>query len=100
MQQELRKLCHKWEAEGRRSIHMGIGINSGAAVVGNIGSEEHMEYTAIGDAVNLASRLESATKELDVEIIVSENTYSAVRPLFRPLERTRTISFLMECLRL
>jgi adenylate cyclase len=82
MQKELRALCGKWQAEGRATLKMGVGINSGAAVVGNIGSAEHMEYTAIGDAVNLASRLESATKELDVEIIVSENTYSAVRPLF------------------
>jgi adenylate cyclase len=83
MQQELRKLCHKCETEGRGSIHMGIGINSGAAVVGNIGSEEHMEYTAIGDTVNLAARLESTSKELGLEIVVSEHTYHAVRPLFR-----------------
>jgi adenylate cyclase len=83
MQEELRKLCRKWESEGRRSIHMGIGINSGAAVVGNIGSEEHMEYTAIGDTVNLASRLESASKDLGLDIVVSEHTYHAVRPLFR-----------------
>jgi adenylate cyclase len=82
MQKELRALCAKWEAEGRRPIKMGIGINSGAAVVGNIGSAERMDYTAIGDTVNLASRLESATKELGVDIIVSEQTYEAVRPLF------------------
>jgi adenylate cyclase len=62
---------------------MGIGINSGSAVVGNIGSKERMEYTAIGDTVNLASRLESATKDLGFEIIVSEQTYDAVRPLFK-----------------
>ncbi len=83
MQKELRSLCAKWEAEGRARLKMGVGINSGAAVVGNIGTAEHMEYTAIGDAVNLAARLESATKELGVEIIVSEHTYSAVRSLFR-----------------
>jgi adenylate cyclase len=82
MQQELRALCVKWQAEGRETLKMGVGINSGAAIVGNIGSAEHMEYTAIGDAVNLASRLESATKELGLDIIVSEHTYSAVRPLF------------------
>jgi adenylate cyclase len=82
MQRELRTLCAKWQAEGRATLKMGVGINSGAAIVGNIGSAEHMEYTAIGDAVNLAARLESATKELGLEIIVSEHTYSAVRPLF------------------
>jgi adenylate cyclase len=83
MQRELRALCAKWQAEGRATFKMGVGINSGPAIVGNIGSAEHMEYTAIGDVVNLAARLESATKELGLEIVVSEHTYSAVRPLFR-----------------
>jgi adenylate cyclase len=83
MQRELQKLCVKWQAEGRPRVRMGIGINSGNAVVGNIGSEEHMEYTAIGDTVNLASRLESATKDLDAEIVVSESTYDTVRSMFK-----------------
>jgi adenylate cyclase len=83
MQRELVTLCSRWESEGRRGFKMGIGINSGSAVVGNIGSQEHMEYTAIGDTVNLAARLESATKDLQVDIIVSEHTYDSVRPLFK-----------------
>jgi adenylate cyclase len=82
MQKELVTLRNKWEAEGRPALRMGIGINSGAAVVGNIGSDQRMEYTAIGDTVNLASRLESASKELGFDIVVSEHTYQAVRPLF------------------
>jgi adenylate cyclase len=87
MQRELERLTVAWEGQGRRSFKMGIGINSGPAVVGNIGSQEHMEYTAIGDTVNLAARLETASKELSAEIVVSEHTHSAVRPLFqwRPL---------------
>jgi adenylate cyclase len=83
MQQELSKLSKEWEANGRQPIKMGIGINSGAAIVGNIGSEDRMEYTAVGDTVNLAARLESATKELGLDIAVSEQTYAAIRPLFQ-----------------
>jgi adenylate cyclase len=83
MQQELRVLCQKWETEGRMPIRVGIGINSGTAIVGNIGSSQRMEYTAIGDTVNLAARLESATKELEAAIVISEFTYNAVKGAFK-----------------
>ncbi|MES1260094.1 MAG: adenylate/guanylate cyclase domain-containing protein [Acidobacteriota bacterium] len=82
MQRELRHLAGRWEAEGI-DVRIGVGINSGPAVVGNIGSARRMDYTAIGDTVNLASRLESATKELGVGILVSEYTYNALRGIFR-----------------
>ena len=83
MQNELRELSSKWQSQGRAGFKMGIGINSGNAIVGNIGSEAHMEYTAIGDAVNLASRLQDATKEVDAEILVSGSTYDAAKGEFR-----------------
>lgn len=82
MQAELRSLAEKWKPEGL-NLRIGIGINSGPAIVGNIGSTRRMEYTAIGDTVNLASRLESATKELGVGILISEYTHNALRGSFR-----------------
>ena len=86
MQRELDLLRKKWRVEGRGQFHVGIGINSGSAIVGNIGSSRRMEYTAIGDTVNVASRLESATKELGADILVSASTYNAVREIFQVRE--------------
>jgi adenylate cyclase len=82
MQSELRSVTEKWRPDGL-NLRIGIGINSGPAIVGNIGSSRRMEYTAIGDTVNLASRLESATKELGVGILISEYTHNALRGSFR-----------------
>jgi len=56
------------------SIAIGIGINSGEAVIGNMGSDSRFDYTAIGDAVNTAARLESATKEVGVDLLIGKNT--------------------------
>ncbi len=64
-------------------IRVGVGINSGNAVVGSMGSSKHMEYTAIGDTVNCASYIEEATKEFGADIVISEYTYNAVRGLFK-----------------
>jgi adenylate cyclase len=77
MQQAVRGLRARWEAEGRMPIHIRVGINSGEVVVGDMGSRRIMAYTAIGSHVNLASRLES--KAPVDGVLVSEPVYLAVR---------------------
>jgi len=75
MQQELAMLNAELIAEGLPQINIGIGINTGEALVGNMGSEQRFDYSVIGDAVNLASRLESSSKTLGKTVVIGENTY-------------------------
>jgi len=79
MMSELRRLREKWAAEGRPDVNIGVGINTGDMVVGNMGSQMRFDYTVIGDSVNLASRLEGTNKEYGTNIIISEFTYEAVK---------------------
>jgi adenylate cyclase len=76
---ELNKLNQIYQFPFGFKIRMGAGINTGEAVVGNIGSAQLMEYTAVGDTVNVASRLQELTKEFNVPIIISEYVNEKVK---------------------
>lgn len=73
------ELQKKWLEEGKPKIEIGVGINTGDAFVGNIGSETRLEYTVIGDVVNLASRIESYNKIYKTHFLISSTTYEKVR---------------------
>ncbi|HXE74305.1 MAG TPA: adenylate/guanylate cyclase domain-containing protein [Candidatus Xenobia bacterium] len=96
MSRRVDELRAQWRVEGRPDIDVGIGISTGRVVVGNMGSRRRFNYTVLGDAVNLASRLEGVNKEYSTRILVSESTYkqagnsAALRPLlFRQLDWIR-----------
>jgi len=74
----LRKINVDFKARGLPEIKAGIGLHCGQVVAGNIGHVDRMEYTVIGDAVNLASRLEGMTKELECDVVLSEDLYRQV----------------------
>jgi len=90
MYRVLEALQPHFKEMGWPPIHIGVGVNSGRMSVGNMGSEIRLAYTVMGDAVNLASRLEGLTKEYGVSMIVGEVTRAEVPDvIFRELDRVR-----------
>ncbi|MDD5179875.1 MAG: adenylate/guanylate cyclase domain-containing protein [Gallionellaceae bacterium] len=90
MQRTLRELQPHFKQRGWPEIRIGVGINTGRVSVGNMGSEVRVAYTVMGDAVNLASRLEGITKQYGVGVIVGENTKAAVPDfVYRELDLVR-----------
>jgi adenylate cyclase len=75
MLERLERLNQYWETrEGRTPLRIGVAVHTGEAIIGNVGSEERMQYTAIGDTVNTASRIEGLTKQYGVMFIASETS--------------------------
>jgi adenylate cyclase len=92
MMTRVRQMQKKWEAEGRPRLDIGIGLNTGVASVGNMGSSLRYGYTALGDSVNLSSRLEGLNKDYGTHILVNQTTYLATQDsgfIFRELDLIR-----------
>jgi adenylate cyclase len=92
MMRRIRELQKQWESEGKPRLDIGIGLNTGVASVGNMGSALRYGYTALGDAVNLSSRLEGLNKDYGTHILANESTYAAAKDagfLFRELDIIR-----------
>jgi adenylate cyclase len=91
MMTDLKVFNDKRSTEGKMPIDHGMGINTDSIVSGNIGSPKRMDYTVIGDGVNLAARIESACKQYGAHILISEFTHKAVKATYR----TRQVDYVI-----
>lgn len=80
MLQRVNEMQKRWQDQGLPEIRIGIGIATGPMIVGNMGSEQRMDFSAVGNAVNLAARLQDMNKELGTQILISQECQSAVGP--------------------
>ncbi len=85
MHKQTEALTSHWFARSGEPLRIGVGVNTGEAVVGSMGSAQRLEFTAIGDTVNLASRLEGVARDFDVAIVISQETQKEIGSLF-PVE--------------
>ena len=90
IQRRMEELRHEMREEGFPEVVIGIGVNTGDAVIGNMGSASRFDYTCIGDAVNTAARMESATKEAGVDILIGASTAEFSR---HELEELKPMAF-------
>lgn len=91
MLERLRELQKEWKERGLEPLDIGIGVNTGEMIVGNMGSELRMDYTVIGDAVNLGARVEALTRDYKTYFIISEFTFEYVKDIieYEPLEEIK-----------
>src|SRR5574344_462989 len=75
---KVKEIKERWITEGKPKIDIGVGINTGDAFIGNVGTKERFEYTVIGDTVNIASRIEDYNKIYKTHILISEDTYNKI----------------------
>jgi len=78
LRQKVKQIRERWICEGKPKIDIGIGINTGDAFIGNVGTKNRFEYTVIGDTVNIASRIDDYNKIYKTNLLISENTYNKI----------------------
>ncbi len=93
MQKKLVQMREQWREQGKDELHVRIGLNTGSMIIGNMGSNFRMDYTMMGDSVNLASRLEGVNKAYGTSIMISQFTYQDVQDIIevRELDKIRVV---------